>query len=55
MGVGIESSSHLHGLFQHCCVSFELVLADGSLVKCSKVSFYYIIFMVTIFYVTFFV
>lgn len=38
MGVGIESSSHLYGLFQHCCISFELVLADGSLVKCSKVS-----------------
>ncbi|XP_067937585.1 delta(24)-sterol reductase-like isoform X2 [Watersipora subatra] len=36
MGVGIESSSHLHGLFQECCVSFDLVLADGSLVKCTK-------------------
>lgn len=38
MGVGIESSSHLYGLFQHCCKSFELVTADGSLVKCSKVT-----------------
>ena len=38
MGVGIETSSHKVGLFQHCCLSYELVLADGSLVKCSKVS-----------------
>lgn len=36
MGVGIETSSHKMGLFQHCCVSYELVLADGSVVKCSK-------------------
>lgn len=36
MGTGIESSSHIYGLFQHICVSYELVLADGSLVKCSK-------------------
>ncbi|CAG9760209.1 unnamed protein product [Ceutorhynchus assimilis] len=36
MGTGIESSSHIYGLFQHICVSFELVLCDGSLVKCSK-------------------
>ncbi|XP_013414441.1 delta(24)-sterol reductase [Lingula anatina] len=36
MGVGIETSSHKYGLFQHCCVAFELVLADGSVVKCSK-------------------
>ena len=38
MGTGIESSSHKHGLFQHCCVAYELVLSDGSLVKCSRVS-----------------
>lgn len=37
MGVGIETSSHKFGLFQHCCVTFEVVLADGSVVKCSKV------------------
>lgn len=37
MGVGIETSSHNFGLFQHCCVSFELVLADGSVLTCSKV------------------
>lgn len=36
MGVGIETSSHKVGLFQHCCVGYELVLADGSVVKCSK-------------------
>ncbi|XP_072173012.1 delta(24)-sterol reductase-like [Diadema setosum] len=36
MGVGIESSSHKYGLFQHVCVSYELVLADGSVVRCSK-------------------
>ncbi|XP_022317755.2 delta(24)-sterol reductase-like isoform X1 [Crassostrea virginica] len=35
MGVGIETSSHKYGLFQHCCVSYELVLADGSVVSCS--------------------
>lgn len=36
MGTGIESSSHKYGLFQHICESFELVLADGSVVKCSR-------------------
>uniref|UniRef100_A0A1B6HI58 Delta(24)-sterol reductase n=1 Tax=Homalodisca liturata TaxID=320908 RepID=A0A1B6HI58_9HEMI len=36
MGTGIESSSHAVGLFQHNCISYELVLADGSLVTCSK-------------------
>ncbi|XP_066258952.1 delta(24)-sterol reductase-like [Euwallacea similis] len=36
MGTGIESSSHKYGLFQHICQSFELVLSDGSLIKCSK-------------------
>ena len=36
MGTGIETSSHIHGLFQHICKSFELVLADGSVVTCSK-------------------
>lgn len=35
MGTGVESSSHIYGLFQHICVSYELVLADGSVVKCS--------------------
>nr|CAD7457184.1 unnamed protein product [Timema tahoe] len=36
MGTGIESSSHKYGLFQHICTSYELVLADGSSVSCSK-------------------
>jgi len=35
-GVGIETSSHKYGLFQHVCEAFELVLADGSLVRCSR-------------------
>jgi delta24-sterol reductase len=34
-GVGVETSSHIHGLFQHTCVAFELVLADGSVAHCS--------------------
>ena len=37
MGVGIETSSHKYGLMQHVCEAFELVLADGQLVRCSKV------------------
>lgn len=36
MGTGIESTSHKEGLFQHICVGYELVLSDGSVVKCSK-------------------
>ncbi|XP_054284082.1 delta(24)-sterol reductase-like [Macrosteles quadrilineatus] len=36
MGQGIESSSHAVGLFQHICLSYEIVLADGSMVRCSK-------------------
>ncbi|XP_026733822.1 delta(24)-sterol reductase-like [Trichoplusia ni] len=36
MGTGIESSSHIYGLFQHICLKYELVLADGSVVTCSK-------------------
>lgn len=28
-GVGIETSSHKYGLFQHICLAFEIVLADG--------------------------
>uniref|UniRef100_A0A673WSS8 24-dehydrocholesterol reductase n=1 Tax=Salmo trutta TaxID=8032 RepID=A0A673WSS8_SALTR len=36
MGTGIESSSHIYGLFQHICVAFELVLADRSLVRCTE-------------------
>lgn len=36
MGTGVESSSHIYGLMQHICESYEVVLADGSLVKCSR-------------------
>lgn len=36
MGTGIESTSHKHGLFQHICLSYELVLCDGSVIECSK-------------------
>ncbi|CAH0562714.1 unnamed protein product [Brassicogethes aeneus] len=35
MGTGIESSSHIYGLFQHICVAYEVVLCDGSVIKCS--------------------
>lgn len=35
MGTGIESSSHIHGLFQHICISYQIVLSDGSLFKCT--------------------
>ncbi|KAK9871159.1 hypothetical protein WA026_011440 [Henosepilachna vigintioctopunctata] len=37
MGTGIESSSHIYGLFQHTCLSYELILPDGSLVTCSEI------------------
>ncbi|CAG0890049.1 unnamed protein product [Cyprideis torosa] len=36
MGTGVETSSHKYGLFQHICVEYELVLADGSVATCSK-------------------
>lgn len=35
-GVGVETSSHKHGLFQHCCTKFEVVLPSGEVVVCSK-------------------
>ncbi|CAJ0587020.1 unnamed protein product, partial [Mesorhabditis spiculigera] len=35
-GCGVESSSKKHGLFQHICHSYELVMADGSLVTAAK-------------------
>lgn len=38
MGTGVESSSHIHGLFQYICLQYELVLADGSVVTCNKVN-----------------
>lgn len=36
LGVGVESSSHKYGLFQHICRRFEVILPDGSVVFCSK-------------------
>lgn len=36
MGTGIETSSHKFGLFQHICRAFEIILCDGSIVKCTK-------------------
>jgi delta24-sterol reductase len=36
MGSGVETSSHKFGLFQHTCLTYDVVLSDGSLVKCSK-------------------
>lgn len=38
MGTGIETSSHKFGLFQHICLSYEIVLADGSVVECTAES-----------------
>ncbi len=35
MGFGVESSSHKHGLFQHICLSLDVVTADGELLHCS--------------------
>ncbi|XP_020896421.1 delta(24)-sterol reductase isoform X2 [Exaiptasia diaphana] len=36
MGCGVESSSHKYGMFQHTCVAYDIVLADGSLAHASK-------------------
>ena len=36
-GCGVEASGKKYGMFQHICVSYELVMADGSLVVASKV------------------
>lgn len=36
MGTGIETTSHKYGLFQHICLSYELVISDGSVIKCSE-------------------
>ncbi|KAL7747317.1 hypothetical protein RI367_007371 [Sorochytrium milnesiophthora] len=35
-GFGIETSSHKYGLFQHICVSYDLVLPSGELLHCSN-------------------
>eukprot|EP00095_Tigriopus_kingsejongensis_P005765 maker-scaffold51_size454968-snap-gene-3.27 protein:Tk05765 transcript:maker-scaffold51_size454968-snap-gene-3.27-mRNA-1 annotation:"24-dehydrocholesterol reductase" len=36
MGGGIESTSHRYGLFQYICRMYEMVLADGSVVQCTR-------------------
>jgi len=35
-GTGVESSSHHSGLFQEFCLELEVVLASGSVVRCSR-------------------
>jgi len=37
MGVGVETSSHKYGLMQHVLKSVEIVVADGTVVRCSEV------------------
>eukprot|EP00921_Rhytidocystis_pertsovi_P008969 GHVQ01014524.1.p1 GENE.GHVQ01014524.1~~GHVQ01014524.1.p1 ORF type:complete len:501 (+),score=46.83 GHVQ01014524.1:113-1615(+) len=36
MGGGIETTSVRYGLFQYICLSYEMVLPDGSVTVCSK-------------------
>ena len=36
MGFGVETSSHKYGLFQHTCESFDIVTAEGRLLRCSQ-------------------
>jgi len=36
MGCGIETSSHKYGLFQHTCISYDIILANGDLIHCAK-------------------
>mmetsp|Transcript_10908 Transcript_10908/g.15498 ORF Transcript_10908/g.15498 Transcript_10908/m.15498 type:complete len:532 (-) Transcript_10908:83-1678(-) len=38
-GVGVETSSHIYGLFQHICVEYEVVLADSTVIICNKTKF----------------
>ena len=38
MGCGIETSSHKYGLFQNICMSFDIILGNGDLIRCSRVS-----------------
>ncbi|KIH47513.1 FAD binding domain protein [Ancylostoma duodenale] len=35
-GCGVDASGRKYGLFQHICISFELVMPDGSVVIASK-------------------
>lgn len=36
-GCGVESSGCKYGLFQHSCLSYEIVTANGELVVATKV------------------
>lgn len=36
MGFGVETSSHKYGLFQHICVSMDIVTAEGVVLHCSE-------------------
>uniref|UniRef100_A0A0K2UHG8 Delta(24)-sterol reductase n=1 Tax=Lepeophtheirus salmonis TaxID=72036 RepID=A0A0K2UHG8_LEPSM len=36
MGGGIETTSNKYGLFQYICTMYELVLPDGSVLKCTE-------------------
>lgn len=36
-GCGVESSGRKYGLFQHTCISFEFVTANGELIVVNKV------------------
>ena len=36
MGGGLETTSHKYGMWQHICKRFEIVVADGSVMECSK-------------------
>ena len=36
VGVGVESSSHIFGLFQHICVFVYIITSDESVVHCGE-------------------
>ena len=36
MGGGIETTSHIYGLFHHICTEYELILADASVLIANK-------------------
>jgi delta24-sterol reductase len=36
MGVGVEVSSHIYGFLSETVVAYEVVLGDGSLVRCTR-------------------
>lgn len=35
-GAGIETSSHKYGIVSNTCLAYEVILADGKVVNCSK-------------------